>query len=390
MSLPTLMSNGNPFPTKERYTSLVEEILVDNEDAFRAIARMAPLPGRKSVKITQSRRFFSGLEQIGQYWDSSLDCYIEHPPEIASSPTEDDFPEKMEIGNHSNVEENTKNLALEDKMQIDGEHLDPAAPKQEADGKGGYSEPRTTYKGRRIGTGREMPEETREETLRGLVEMVAWPFGCQVSIPNLPPRLLIKSLLFPVRQTLTVSRSPQDRQAARKGILEGPILLVQCRGETAFHDDKEGADSRYQEICDLLRETAAMLLFAQERARDGMTEVKPGDGKWWATEPRWGRTLNPAPGGDTDSIRDKDDSDDRMASKRSKHERHSLSFRRPLASLPKKLTMVEKWNIVQPGPSLWDRKMRYMQIGKDKNCPFDDVRIPASFLAFASYQTPGC
>jgi hypothetical protein len=385
MPVPTLMSNGNPFPTKEKYSLLRGEILVDNEDAFRAVARMAPLPGHKNVKITQSRKFFSGLDHIGQYWDSTLDCYIEHPPAIESPQAENPPPDQMHIDNHQGPEKTTENLPSEDKMEINEEQGDMATPKREDSEKNGGSERRITYKGRRIGTGREMPEEMREETLRGLVEMVAWPFGCQVSIPSLPPRLLIKSLLFPVRQTFTVSRSPQDRQIARKGILEGPMLLVQCRGETIFHDDGEGVGSRYQEICDLLRETAAMLLFAQERARDGVPEVKPGDGKWWATRPRWGGAPNQGTGGDDDNNRNRKDDDNdndgfnmRTAAKRSKFDRHSLPLKRSMANQPRKLTMAEKWNIIQPGPSLWDRKMRYMQIGKDKNSPFDDVRAQTS------------
>jgi hypothetical protein len=171
------------------------------------------------------------------------------------------------------------------------------------------------------------------------------------------------------------------------------MLLVQCRGETNFHDNGEGVGSRYQELCDLLRETAAMLLFAQERVRDGVTEVKPGDGKWWATRPRWGGAPNRGSGGDDDDnrnrkddVNDNDGSDARTAAKRSKFDRHSLPLKRSMANQARKLTMAEKWNIVQPGPSLWDRKMRYMQIGKDKNSPFDDVRTQTSrFLSRFSH-----
>ncbi|PGH33276.1 hypothetical protein GX50_03887 [[Emmonsia] crescens] len=377
MPVPVLMSNGSPFPNKERYDLLKEEILYDNDDAFRAISRLPPLPGREKIKLTQSRKFWAGLDQIAQYWDTSLDQFFEHP-------VVDDPPKE-------------ENEAL-DRMHLDDT---PGAKKQSGDvqedknGSGAGSQPedagnetsksprtKTMYSGRRIGTGRECPDDVREETLRGFMEMVAWAFGCQASIPNLPPRLQVKGMLFPVRQNFVVARSPQDRQVARKGILEGPMVFVQCRGETSFHDGNNPAGSRYMEICDLLREIAAMLLFAQERAREGATETRPGDGKWWTTKPRWGGADNPGPDAEkenTDKPKEATpDPDARSSNKRSKYDRSSLPFRRHGPSGSKKLSISQRWKVLQPGPSLWDRKMKYTQIGKDKNSPLDDIFMVSS------------
>jgi hypothetical protein len=39
----------------------------------------------------------------------------------------------------------------------------------------------------------------------------------------------------------------------------------------------------------------------------------------------------------------------------------------------RRLTSSEKWKIIQPGPSLWDKRLSYMQIGKARESPFDDV-----------------
>jgi hypothetical protein len=39
----------------------------------------------------------------------------------------------------------------------------------------------------------------------------------------------------------------------------------------------------------------------------------------------------------------------------------------------RRLTSSEKWKIIQPGPSLWDKRLSYMQIGKARDSPFDDV-----------------
>ncbi|PGH08886.1 hypothetical protein GX51_00943 [Blastomyces parvus] len=380
MPVPVLMSNGSPFPNKERYDLLKEEILYDNNDAIRAVSRLPPLPGREKIKLTQSRKFWAGLDQVAQYWDDSLDQYFERPVIDDTPKEEKEAVDKMELDEPPNAGmQSGADQASEKSSGVGSQTEDTGNKPSQTPGT------KTMYRGRRIGTGRECPDDVREETLRGLLEMVAWAFGCQASIPNLPPRLQVKGMLFPVRQNFVVARSPQDRQVARKGILEGPMIFVQCRSETLFHDEKSAgpAGNRYMEICDLLRETAAMLLFAQERARTGKTETRPGDGKWWTTTPRWGGADNPGPEADkenTDKPKETTTShtDTPSASKRSKYDRASLPFRRHGSSGSKKLSMAEKWRILQPGPSLWDKKMIYTQIGKDKDSPFDDILMVSS------------
>ncbi|PGH15149.1 hypothetical protein AJ80_05661 [Polytolypa hystricis UAMH7299] len=377
MPIPILMNNGSPFPPKEKYDQMREELCFDNDDAFRSVARVAPRPGRERVRIAQSRKFWAGLDQIAQYWDTSLDKYIERPADNPPMQDKMHVNDKEEGGTPPNSEKTEGKRDIDGQMKAQGSTKGPSSGENT---KGSGS--KTMYSGLRIGTGREMPEQAREDTLRGLVEMVAWSFGCQASIPSMPPRLAVKGLLFPVRQTFTVSRCPQDRQTARKGILEGPMVLVQCREETAFHEEKDGQENKTAEICDLLRETAAMLLFAQERAREGATEVRLGDGKWWTTTPRWGGAANAGPSGDQEekgenNSKDEPSADEQAPNKRSKLGSSSLPFRRP-GSHSKKLSVGEKWRLLQPGPSLWDKKMRYMQIGKDKDSPFDDIFMLSS------------
>ncbi|EEH49182.2 uncharacterized protein PADG_05261 [Paracoccidioides brasiliensis Pb18] len=375
--IPVLMSNGCPFPTKERYDLLKEETLYDNDDAFRTVSRLAFRPGREKIKLTQSRKFWAGLDQIAQYWDTTLDQYIERPPDDGPSKDGNEASGKMHVDDspapkrHIDVGQVSRNRTVCGAQPTEISNEPCKTPNT-----------KSTYIGRRIGTGHECPEDVREETLRGFMEMIAWPFGCQASIPTLPPRLQLKGMLFPVRQNFVVARSPQDRQIARKGILEGPMIFVQCRGETSFHDKNNTAGDRCREICDLLREVAAMLLFAQERARDGATETRPGDGKWWTTTPRWGGADNSGPEADKSNI-DKpkeatQDSEDRLANKRSKCDRTSLPFRRHGSSGSKKLSVAERWKILQPGPSMWDRKMRYTQIGTDRVSSFDDIFMVSS------------
>ena len=365
-----VLSNGYPIPNKEKYDLLKQELLYENDDAFRAVARMEPLPGRPKIRVTHSRKFWTGLENVAQYWDSSLDKYIEKPADETSSETgkengqDEKNPDEMDVDSKEEV--NSMEAPPADKMDID------EALKSEE----GKETPGTKqmYMGRRLGTGRDMPEPMREDTLRGFLEMIAWSFGSQVHIPNLPPRLLVKGLLFPVRHSFTICRSPKDRQEARKGIMEGPMILAQCRGETSFHKET-GEIDRPNEICDIMRETVGMLLFAQERARQIEVEFKPGDGKWWATEPRWGGAPNDGPvvepenGSGKESNGKEANGEPGGDRKRSRHSRRGPSQR--------KLSVAEKWKVVQPGPSTWDKKLRYMQVGKDQDTPFDDAGFPS-------------
>ncbi|RMJ22450.1 hypothetical protein PHISP_06675 [Aspergillus sp. HF37] len=286
---------------------------------------------------------------MAQYWDSSLDNYYDRPA----------TPQPESSGG--------------DPMDVD-------------DGKPTQSEMVTMYTGRRTGAGHEMPEDIREETIRSFTEMAAWPFGCQASMPTLPPRLTVRTLLFPIRQSFGAARSPKDRQLARKGVMEGPLFTGQCRPETTFRGADEKPGSGVSEVCDLYREVGAMLLAAQERAREGMTEVKPGEGKWWATRPRWGGAPNDGIEGDANNSDEqpataaesgKQDAGGSGSRKRSKHG-HAAGPGSRRSGNGRRLSNSERWKQVQPGPSVWDKRMTYMQIGKIQDSPFDDIYMVSS------------
>ncbi|KAE8144231.1 hypothetical protein BDV25DRAFT_167332 [Aspergillus avenaceus] len=366
---PILMDNGNPYPPKERFDVLRDELLLENDDAFREVVRLPPREGRKRVRVTQARKFWTGLERMAQYWDTSLDNYYERPAQQTNG---------GDSGNKMQVDDETPSHGGQPKPDMSMDIDSPTnveAPGSEQENEGQKHE--EMYTGRRIGAGHEMPEDIREETIRALTEMAAWPFGCQVALPILPPRLSMKTLLFPIRETFGAARSPKDRQLARSGVMEGPVFIAQCRPETCFRSPGDTPGTGFGEVCDLLREVGGMLLAAQERARQGATEVKPGEGKWWTTAPRWGGAPNEAVG-DSDNSHNGDDKDNAGGSsrKRSKYEHPFLASRRPGTS--RKLSNSEKWKIVQPGPSLWDKRMRYIQIGKDRESPFDDIYMLSS------------
>jgi hypothetical protein len=372
---PCLLENGNPYPAKERFEVLKNELLFDNDDAFREVARLSPREGRERVRVAQARKFWMGLERLAGYWDASLDEYFERPATPEPTPDADKMQVDSEMPALAPAQTTDPTPAMEvDPLKKSFCAICPPAPENHTPPQEAQPKLVERYKGRRIGAGHEMPEDIREETVRALAEMAAWPFGCQVALPMLPPRLAVRTLLFPVRQTFGAARSPRDRQLARSGVMEGPVFVAQCRPETTFRGPDDTPGTGMGETCDLFREIGGMLLTAQERARQGTTEVRPGEGKWWTTSPRWGGAPNDAVGDTTNNGINSDEKPETEsgggARKRSKYDR-PLGLRRG----SRKMTNAEKWKLVQPGPSLWDRRMRYIQIGKNPASPFDDVRV---------------
>ncbi|KAJ6024852.1 hypothetical protein N7540_005649 [Penicillium herquei] len=381
-----LMNNGLPYPPKERFDQLLSELSLDNDDVFREVARLPVREGRERVRVTQTRKFWAALERMGEYWDTSLDNYFTRPVTPRPTPPSEGEPDSdpMQIDDQPD--------STETKMAVD----QPGITTNSTDSANNTEVPHPTvdmYTGRRIGAGNEMPEDLRDDVIRAFVEMAAWLFGCQVTVPTLPPRLTVKNLLFPVRQSFHVARSPRDRQVARNGILEGPVLIAQCRPEICFRTESDARGTGLGEVCDLFREVGGMLLAAQERAREGGVELRPGEGKWWTTKPRFGGAPNdgilddllkgpglhgiPIPqsmlAGASSDTSSPLAPEAESAPKRHKFEHPYVTSlgRRPSAM--RKLSSGEKWKILQPGPGLWDKRMRYMQIGKSKDSPFDDI-----------------
>lgn len=274
------------------------------------------------------------------------------------------------------------------------------------------------YKGRRISTGSAMPAEPRDETVSALVETVAWAYNCQVRAANLPPRITVRNLLFPVRQSYIVGRVPREKELARRGVLEGPVMGVCCRVETSFHDHPDGHSEggtveRWKEILDLAREVGVMLLLAQERSREAKQEIKAGEGKWWTTTRRWGGGPGGLMGNDLPTERQiredgpstpgeheipeeavKQDPANQTTKTSEPAEASCVATATAAAGVttstttarPKrkaslspgdtdhqsestqhkkggKATQADRWKKLRPGPGVWDRKMKYMKIG---------------------------
>ncbi len=314
------LSNGATGPGHDVYYGRFQELLFDNDAAFRRVLRQPPRPGQQPVTPAHFRKFWVNLELMSEYWDTSLDDETSSPTKEAAQSVQDTM------------------------------NLDPRA-----DEKQGEKATTKSYKGRRIGTGSQMPEIYRDDTVRSFVETIAWAFGCQVAPPRLPPRLKVQNCLLPVRHNALVYRTPTDRLRARQGIVEGPVIAIQCRPDASFRSGGEAVGEGWAEKLDLLREVGGMLLLAQQRAREGQEERSSGDGKWWITKPRWGG----GPGGEVGNQSENSDEGPPPA-KRGRRKENAL----------------DSYKSLHPPASTWDKKVIYTRIGKDPNSESDTVRSP--------------
>ena len=140
-----------------------------------------------------------------------------------------------------------------------------------------------------------MPASIREDLLTSFLDPLIWPFGCRAERQRQPRHLYVGNMRVSVDGAGFVYRTPLDRAKNRAGIVEGPLFAFQARHETRFWAGKseeekgpwEGEGGKLDRL-DVLREVGALLVLAQERARDGVEEVVPGRGKWWAEKRRWG------------------------------------------------------------------------------------------------------
>ena len=347
---PSTLSNGMATPGHDTWYKSAKELLYDNEEVYQFLkGSFYPRSRRPRLLVGMFRRFWDHLREMGMYWDTNNEKY-------------------EDVSSDATAATAAVAAVAADAMDIDKSSAQDQPTEEKTDGK-----VKQTYTGNRIGTGRDMPPQYREDAVCAFVETVAMSFRCTVERPQLSPKLKLQNLFIPVPQAGIVYRCPMDRVKARRGILEGPLLAVQCNHQTAFRrqeDDEEGkkkgeeSDDKIQsEASCLLREVGLMLNLAQKRAREGQKEPIPGEEKWWAYKPRWGG----GPGGQVPSFEEKkdDDNDSEGPSKPTK----SVSQ----AAKRAKRHAIENWKTLVPGPKRWDQNIHYLQIGKDQDVIGDDV-----------------
>jgi hypothetical protein len=361
------LNNGNLSPGLQTYLERRNELSIDNTAAFRTIRRI-PLPtGETAVRLGNAYEFFKNLELFSGYWvDTSL------PPK----------PEATE-------EEKEK------------EAKNPTPPHLQTH--------------QRTGNGAQLPPEYRQHLLTAFIKLVAYDFGCNVSFSRVEPRLHLTPLPtsnFPSSyfnsSTQFIYRTPRDRASARTGVVEGPLAAVSCRTTTVFATETD-------ERLDLAREVIAVLLTAQQRAREGKEETRFGEGKWWTTVPRWGGGPGGAIGRESDKTPPTDES---ISAKMTLGEKldpavaaattvmsnaagqmmkvpeqlgisdvkRAIGGINPSVSGPSpskkskrggtkegNMAIYENYRKMLPPSSNWDRKTRYEAIGKIKGAGYDDI-----------------
>ncbi|KAH7369883.1 hypothetical protein BKA65DRAFT_487211 [Rhexocercosporidium sp. MPI-PUGE-AT-0058] len=370
------LSNGHLSPGVQTYRERQKELLTDNTAAFRTIRRIPAPTGETAARLGNAYEFFKNLEFFSGYWpDTSL------PPKPDPSDAES--------------KSTTDSTAEGEEKAVVPTHMQTHVPN---------------------GNGAQLPPDYRQNLLTAFVKLVAYDFGCNVSFPRTEPRLhLTPSPSPPPKPTPPPSyfnssvsfvyRTPVERSAARAGIVEGPVATLSARASTVFSNPSD-------ELLDLTREVVGILLTAQHRSREGKTEKRFGDGKWWTTTPRWGGGPGGAIGREGDRPEEvavalaagiteklppssKPTATATSSSSSSTREveeapgvKMANEVKRQIGGLngpspPKRskkgskesamLAIYENYRKMSPPSATWDRKARYSAIGKVPGAGYDDV-----------------
>ncbi|KAI2779381.1 hypothetical protein F4815DRAFT_474104 [Daldinia loculata] len=374
------LSNGRLSPEARVFMDRRTELSISNQAAFRTIRRIKPEPGTQAPRLGNCYEFYRQMELMAQYWDDtslpplSTDSQEESPPTDPNS-------ELPATGASSESSE-----------------AKPKTPE------------RVTY---RTNSGSSMPAEFRHNLISSFVKLVAYDFGCNVVPPRVEPRLQLfsppckvvsksKVRYYPQVASYFPSgcvflcKAPMTREAARAGIVEGPIAAVSARNTTNFPTSAEAN-------LDFGRELVAALITAQHRSREGQPEKRFGEGKWWATEKRWGggeggpigREIdNDSIVGDKDSTRSNPEESEGVkpvpvpettsATREIKVGGKTVLVPvrgQPVSKKPRKnLSIYDSYRMVRLPSSNWDKKTKYTAVGKIKGVDFDDVFLLSSLF----------
>ena len=309
------LSNGHISPEARVYMERRNELFVPNQAAFRTVRRLRPEPGKPAVRLGNCYEFYKQMEFMAGYWD---DTSLPPPSE---DPMDEGKEEDKQGGAASGVPlppgPPSGSTASPSSISSGPESNTRSQPAPGAPTTGtpssSHTPERVTW---RRQSGSEMPLEHRHNFLTAFVKLVSYDFGCNVGPSRVEPRLHLiavpkprprprpisqskpesssqapenpppppiqKASYFP-SGSVFVQRIPTTREAARAGIVEGPVAAVSARGTTIFDDD-DPQDA----LLDLGRELVVALSTAQLRARERRKERRFGEGCWWATEKRWG------------------------------------------------------------------------------------------------------
>lgn len=346
--------NGNLSPGCQIYLERRKELSHSNTDGFRTVRRIPPPKGQPHARLGNAYEFFRSLEDFTTFWDDPT----QPPPELPPSP---------ELS------------STESAKHVNGAPTPPSEEPSEPASQGSTT-PHDTFRVQRTASGASMPPEFRHNIISALIKLVAYDFGCSVAYSRVEPRLQLSSPDGKVpspRKTYLPSncsfvwQSATTREAARAGIVTGPIAAVSTRPTVDFTTpDLETAQS-----LDLGREVIAALIAAQHRTRQGKDEVRFGEGKWWTSKPRWGGASGGPIGREVERdgiVGDKD-------------AKPTDSEGLPIAKKPRKnMSIYDSYRMVRPPSSTWDKKSRYEAIGRQQGADFDDIFVISSLYHHVS------
>jgi hypothetical protein len=225
-----------------------------------------------------------------------------------------------------------------------------------------------------------MPSEYRQNLLNAFIKLVAYDFGCNVSMARVEPRLHLTSPAGrKQRKSYTPSnchfvyQSPMTRETARAGLVYGPVAAVSARPTVNFITP----DAESAQALDLAREVLAGLITAQHRSREGKKEVRFGHGQWWTTKQRWGG----GGGGPIGREIEKDAlNTDNQPAPDSTDSRNGPVNKKARKTMP----IYDNYRMVRPPPSAWDRRAKYEAIGRVNGDSCDDIFVISSLFHHVS------
>lgn len=456
---------SRPLLFDDDLEAMITEISVDNQDAFREILRMDPLPGRQKPRLAYARNFFGSLEDMARYFDNSNDQYYFIPNDKGKA-------SKIQAEDKANGSSTPKSKDTDIEMNDADAMADSKAASVSTEKNSASSEMKEVYKGYRFGNAEQVNPGSRVALVKNLMKMVMYKFTCRDHEPMPSPRekLVFRGVkIQSIQYHFCVARIPKDSKLARARMVEGPLMAAHVREDVRFksnsrislHDaasaqEAEGGAAASAakstnaivskppvsgptfvgEKFDFFRELGCMLILAAQREREGKAKDSiSGADKWWVTEKRWGggpthwgqlaseiyededpslspeerrlqeekrqreveEKARPKDGKEPMNL-DNISVDDLMASNAptipgvpgdpllGPRKKKLRSLERPpgkeqemrdgklLAYVPPfRKKWYQDWQKLRPNTPMWDDKIIYSHIGKDKNSEFDEV-----------------
>jgi hypothetical protein len=133
-----------------------------------------------------------------------------------------------------------------------------------------------------------------------------------------------------------------------------------------------GFATQHDSVFDLCREVASILVTAQQRSRETKTEKKLLDDLWWCHKPRWGGGPGGPIGREADKV-DEINSAEAENVAAAEAGRESSTGPSQAKKSRKRIGLYDNYRMVRPPSSTWDRKTKYIAIGKPAGADYDDI-----------------